>query len=80
MPATAVHAYVPDRCDNLDGEQWMSFLKDGSYETFSHMPEVLTYQGHYYKRMSHNSDTGWIHYKEVHVSKLAMPSLRKLVK
>lgn len=72
--AVEAKGHVPDATFCDEGVHWISFrgqVNELAYPAFKEMPKLLRYQGRYFKRMSFNSDTGWIHYKEVSYEEIA---------
>jgi hypothetical protein len=72
--AVKVEGHVPDATFHNEGIHWISFrgqVNELAYPAFKEMPKLLRYQNRHYKKISFNSDTGWIHYKEVSCEEIA---------
>jgi hypothetical protein len=52
---------------------WIGFKSDGTFESFQAMPEVVEYDGGFYKRMGFSSESGTVGYRGVPRSALAAP-------
>lgn len=73
--AIAIHdAFVPLATTTPDGIKWLQVVADSNiYEHYKSLPNVVKYNGCYYQKMSFNSDSFLIHYKELSESQIAFP-------
>jgi len=74
MPtATAIQdAFVPLALTDPDGGRWLQVVAESDiYSHFKRLPSVVRCDGILYQKMSHNSDSFLIWYKEVAESQVA---------
>jgi hypothetical protein len=72
MQATPVpNALVPDRIDTFDGIMWFMIRNGGTYDEFVALPKVCKMDGKYFVKVSWNSDSHTVAYKETPASMIA---------
>lgn len=62
---TIPNVYIPTVAHQIDGEYWLMFYNEGTFEAFKGMPNGLMYEGRNYGKRGWNSDTRTVHYKEM---------------
>ena len=63
--ATAIPNMILPLNENIfEGKVWFQLDYDGSYEDYKSKPLCILYKGLYFKRMSHNSDTFKVSYRQ----------------
>jgi hypothetical protein len=66
MSATPIpNAFIPSSAHVIEGEHWLMFHNDGTFEEYKAMPNGLLYEGRKYGKRGWNSDTRTVHYKEI---------------
>jgi hypothetical protein len=72
MIATPVpNAIVPGVIDTIDGIQWFMIYNGGTFEEFKALPNVVKMDGKYFVKMSWNSDSNTVSYRETPENKIA---------
>ena len=59
------NVYIPAASQKIDGEYWLMFCNEGTFQAFKAMPNGLMYEGRLYGKRGWNSDTRTVHYKEI---------------
>jgi hypothetical protein len=70
IPVT--NAIVPDSIDTFDGVKWFMVRNGGTFEEFKALPKVVKMDEKYFVKMSFNSDTHTVSYRETPSNMIAI--------
>jgi hypothetical protein len=65
------NALVPDQIDTFDGVMWFMIRNGGTLKEFKALPKVVGMDGKFFVKMSWNSDTHTVSYRETPAKHIA---------